>query len=58
MSGFKTKAVFTVLALALFTLLAFGTSEGLAATARIFCASSTAIFAVASIFGLATRLRA
>jgi hypothetical protein len=54
----KTKAALTLVLIAFLALLVFGSTEAFAATARIFCASSTAIFAVASIFGLATRLRA
>ena len=59
MNGLKGKAIFALLAVAFVALLAaFGTTEAFAAAARLFCVSSTAIFAVASIVGLATRLRA
>jgi hypothetical protein len=58
MNGLKGKAIFALLTVALVALLVFGTTEAFAAAARLFCVSSTAIFAVASIVGLATRLRA
>lgn len=58
MNGLKTKAVLTLLLAAFLALLAFGSTEAFAAAARVFCVSSTAIFAFAAIFGLATRLRA
>lgn len=58
MKELKGKAIFALLAVAFVALVAFGTTEAFAAAARLFCVSSTAIFAVASIVGLATRLRA
>jgi hypothetical protein len=58
MNGWKTKSIVTVLAATAVALFATGTADLLALSARVFCFASTAIFAIASSFGLASRLRA
>ena len=58
MNGWKTKSILIVVAAIAVALFATGTTDLLAVSARVFCVASTAIFAVASSLGLASRLRA
>jgi hypothetical protein len=55
MKDIKTKVIVATVAAAAVALFTFGAAEALAAMARTFCVLSTAVFAVASVFGLATR---